>query len=90
MAASGTSTAATLETRTQVTTQSAPMPEPPREAANSEMPVKLAAPSASRMPRRSRGGATGPPAPISTNVPAAETAIATNDSGCSDSPPIAA
>src|SRR4051812_2111349 len=54
------------------------------------MPVKLAAPSASRMPRRSRGGATGPPAPISTNVPAAETPIATKDSGCRASPPIAA
>ncbi len=73
-----------------MTTQSAPISEPPREAAYSEIPVKLAAPSASRMPRRSRGGATGPPAPISTNVPTAETAIATKDSGCSASPPIAA
>ena len=77
--------------RTQATTQSAPMPEPPREAEKSERPVKHAAPSASRMPRRSCGGAAAPPPPLmSTNVPAAETPIATIDSGCSDSPPIAA
>ena len=72
-------------------TQSAPMPEPPRAAAYSERPVKQAPARARRMPRRSRGGAWSPPSPlISTNVPIAETAIATSESGCSDSPPMAA